>query len=35
MDANNEPDDVAPVITAAGLGVDGEHGPLFSGSTWP
>ncbi|AZP82314.1 hypothetical protein [Mycobacterium avium] len=31
MDANNEPDDVAPVITAAGLGVDGEHGPLFSG----
>ncbi|WP_369808511.1 MULTISPECIES: hypothetical protein [unclassified Mycobacterium] len=31
MDANDEPDDVAPVITAAGLGVDGEHGPLFSG----
>ncbi|WP_413540676.1 hypothetical protein [Mycobacterium avium] len=31
MDADNEPDDVAPVITAAGLGVDGEHGPLFSG----
>lgn len=25
---NDEP---APVITAAGLGVDGEHGPLFSG----
>ncbi len=24
-------DDVQPVITAAGLGVDGEHGPLFSG----
>ncbi|MGA8329200.1 MAG: hypothetical protein WB777_07905, partial [Mycobacterium sp.] len=23
-------DDVQPVITAAGLGVDGEHGPLFS-----
>lgn len=31
MDANDEPDDIAPVITAAGLGVDGEHGPLFSG----
>lgn len=31
MDAEDEPDDIAPVITAAGLGVDGEHGPLFSG----
>ncbi len=31
MDAKDEPDDIAPVITAAGLGVDGEHGPLFSG----
>ncbi|OBI09923.1 hypothetical protein [Mycobacterium scrofulaceum] len=31
MDTKDEPDDIAPVITAAGLGVDGEHGPLFSG----
>jgi ABC-type Mn2+/Zn2+ transport system ATPase subunit len=31
MDANDEPDVTAPVITANGLGVDGEHGPLFSG----
>ncbi|MGV0067358.1 hypothetical protein ACRU44_06470 [Mycobacterium colombiense] len=31
MDATDEPDDVTPVITATGLGVDGEHGPLFSG----
>lgn len=31
MNANDEPDDIAPVITATGLGVDGEHGPLFSG----
>jgi ABC-type cobalamin/Fe3+-siderophores transport system ATPase subunit len=31
MDAKDEPDDIAPVITATGLGVDGEHGPLFSG----
>ncbi|OBG69564.1 hypothetical protein [Mycobacterium sp. E3305] len=31
MDVKDEPDDIAPVITAAGLGVDGEHGPLFSG----
>lgn len=31
MDTNDEPDAAAPVITAAGLGVDGEHGPLFSG----
>jgi ABC-type dipeptide/oligopeptide/nickel transport system ATPase subunit len=31
MDAKDEPDDIAPVITAIGLGVDGEHGPLFSG----
>ena len=31
MDADDEPDVTAPVITANGLGVDGEHGPLFSG----
>ena len=31
MDTNDEPDVAAPVITASGLGVDGEHGPLFSG----
>jgi ABC-type Mn2+/Zn2+ transport system ATPase subunit len=31
MDAHDEPDVTAPVITANGLGVDGEHGPLFSG----
>jgi hypothetical protein len=33
MDAQDEPDDAAPepaLITAAGLGVDGEHGPMFS-----
>ncbi len=28
---NDEPDVPAPVIAASGLGVDGEHGPLFSG----
>lgn len=31
MDTNDEPDTSAPVITATGLGVDGEHGPIFSG----
>jgi hypothetical protein len=32
MDAQDEPDASAPaLITAKGLGVDGEHGPLFSG----
>lgn len=31
MDTNDEPNAAAPVITADGLGVDGEHGPLFSG----
>jgi hypothetical protein len=31
MDTTVEPDADAPVITATGLGVDGEHGPLFSG----
>lgn len=31
MDTDDETDEFAPVITAAGLGVDGEHGPLFSG----
>lgn len=31
MDTNDEPDIAAPVITANRLGVDGEHGPLFSG----
>src|ERR1700744_5086642 len=31
MDTKDEPDAAAPVITATGLGVDGEHGPLFSG----
>ncbi|OBH70107.1 hypothetical protein A5684_23250 [Mycobacterium intracellulare] len=31
MDANDETDAAAPVIIARGLGVDGEHGPLFSG----
>ncbi|ORA20998.1 hypothetical protein [Mycobacterium arosiense] len=30
MDTDDEPDTAAPVITAHGLGVDGEHGPLFS-----
>ncbi|OBH33896.1 hypothetical protein A5690_14235 [Mycobacterium intracellulare] len=31
MDANDGTDAAAPVIIARGLGVDGEHGPLFSG----
>ncbi|MEZ0352967.1 hypothetical protein [Mycobacterium sp. pR1184] len=31
MDTKDEPDTSAPVITATGLGVDGEHGPIFSG----
>jgi ABC-type Mn2+/Zn2+ transport system ATPase subunit len=32
MDTQDEPDTSVPaLITAAGLGVDGEHGPLFSG----
>lgn len=31
MDPTDESDASAPVITATGLGVDGEHGPLFSG----
>jgi ABC-type dipeptide/oligopeptide/nickel transport system ATPase subunit len=31
MDTKDEPDAPAPLITANGLGVDGEHGPLFSG----
>ncbi|MGB6207126.1 hypothetical protein [Mycobacterium sp.] len=33
MDAQDEQDAAAPaaLITATGLGVDGEHGPLFSG----
>jgi hypothetical protein len=32
MDTQDEADAPAPtLITAAGLGVDGEHGPLFSG----
>lgn len=31
MDAQDEPETVPPVITASGLGVNGEHGPLFSG----
>lgn len=30
MDTNDGPNAAAPVITAHGLGVDGEHGPLFS-----
>lgn len=30
MDTNDGPNAAAPVITARGLGVDGEHGPLFS-----
>jgi hypothetical protein len=30
MDTHDEPK-APPLITAAGLGVDGEHGPLFSG----
>lgn len=31
MGTNDGPDAAAPVIIACGLGVDGEHGPLFSG----
>ncbi|ASW94774.1 hypothetical protein [Mycobacterium intracellulare] len=31
MGTNDGPDAAAPVIIARGLGVDGEHGPLFSG----
>ena len=31
MDAQYEPEVVAPLITAGGLGINGEHGPLFSG----
>ena len=31
MDAQDEPEPDPPLITATGLGVDGEHGPLFSG----
>jgi hypothetical protein len=31
MDTEDESDASAPVITATGLGVDGEHGTLFSG----
>ena len=31
MDTQDEPEVVPPLITASGLGVDGEHGPLFSG----
>lgn len=31
MDTTDGPDAPAPLITANGLGVDGEHGPLFSG----
>ncbi|OBI37685.1 hypothetical protein [Mycobacterium colombiense] len=30
MDTNDGPDAAAPLITARGLGVDGEHGALFS-----
>lgn len=30
MGTNDGPDAAAPVIIARGLGVDGEHGPLFS-----
>lgn len=30
MDTNDMQDAAAPVIIARGLGVDGEHGPLFS-----
>lgn len=33
MGTNDGPNAAAPVIIARGLGVDGEHGPLFSGST--
>ncbi len=31
MDTQDEPEVVPPLITASGLEVDGEHGPLFSG----
>lgn len=31
MGTNDGPNAAAPVIIARGLGVDGEHGPLFSG----
>ena len=31
MDTTDESDARAPVIVATGLGVSGEHGPLFSG----
>jgi hypothetical protein len=31
MDTEDESETSAPVITANGLGVDGEHGPLFAG----
>ncbi len=31
MDPEGEPQDAPVVITAAGLGLNGEHGPLFSG----
>jgi hypothetical protein len=31
VDTADEPDASAPIITASGLGVDGEHGTLFSG----
>ncbi|HTI77470.1 MAG TPA: hypothetical protein VL634_20895, partial [Mycobacterium sp.] len=31
MTSQDEPDADPPLITAKGLGVDGEHGPLFSG----
>lgn len=30
MDIQDQPDAAPTLITAAGLGVDGEHGPLFS-----
>jgi ABC-type multidrug transport system ATPase subunit len=30
METQEEPDAVAPLIVAKGLGVNGEHGPLFS-----
>nr|WP_077090664.1 hypothetical protein [Mycobacterium rhizamassiliense] len=31
MDTKDESEPTAPVITASGLGVDGEHGTLFAG----
>jgi ABC-type multidrug transport system ATPase subunit len=32
METHDEPNaEAPPLITATGLGVDGEHGPLFSG----